>query len=74
MTTATFNTPIRQELQGIGSDLKWSAVELSRIADRLDASGNASDAQAIQRMIQVFQQGEARLLQIAESMTEREAC
>ena len=30
---------LRRDLQGIASDLKWSAVELKRIAERLNQSG-----------------------------------
>jgi hypothetical protein len=47
---------------------------LSRIADRLETSGNSADAQAVLRMIQIFQQGEARLLQIAETVDEALVC
>ncbi|MGV8864557.1 MAG: hypothetical protein ACOH2R_23475 [Pseudomonas sp.] len=68
MTTSTHNAYVRRELLGIGSDLKWSSVELSRIAERLSAAGNSVDAQAIMRMIQVFQQGEAKLKYIADDV------
>lgn len=36
---------LRRDLQGIASDLKWSAVELVRIAERLSVVGNEADAQ-----------------------------
>ncbi|HJR28157.1 hypothetical protein [Pseudomonas citri] len=52
---------LKRDLQGIASDLKWSAVELMRIAERLSLAGNEPDAQAIYRMITVFQSDEARL-------------
>ena len=66
MTTAGTNSQLRSDLVGISSDLKWSSVELLRIADRLEAAGNSADAQAILRMIQVFQGGEERLTFIAD--------
>ena len=52
---------LKRDLQGIASDLKWSAVELMRIAERLSLAGNEPDAQAIYRMITLFQSDEARL-------------
>lgn len=52
---------LKRDLQGIASDLKWSAVELIRIAERLSSAGNEPDAQAIYRMIKIFQSDEARL-------------
>ncbi|RRV10803.1 hypothetical protein EGJ27_00930 [Pseudomonas sp. v388] len=66
MTTDATTIQDRRDLRGISADLKWSAVELSRIADRLDMAGNSVDADAVRRMIHVFQQDEARLMQIAE--------
>ncbi|PHN17201.1 hypothetical protein AO242_21135 [Pseudomonas sp. ICMP 561] len=59
------NNQARREILGISADLKWSVIELRRISERLEASGNMPDAQAILRMIQSFQQGESRLNQIA---------
>ncbi|MFH6564923.1 hypothetical protein [Pseudomonas kulmbachensis] len=55
------NQALKRDLQGIASDLKWSAVELMRIAERLSQSGNDLDAQAVLRMCTVFQAGEDRL-------------
>ncbi|MBW4793191.1 hypothetical protein I7856_12675 [Pseudomonas tolaasii] len=52
---------LRRDLRGIASDLKWSAVELVRIADRLSQAGNEPDAQAIIRMISIFENDQARL-------------
>lgn len=69
MTTINTSAQTRRDLQGISSDLKWSAVELARIADRLEAAGNSPDAQAVLRMIQIFQQGEKRLDLIADQCT-----
>lgn len=52
---------LKRDLQGVASDLKWSAVELKRIAERLSLAGNELDAQAIFRMVAIFQGDEARL-------------
>ena len=40
---------LRRDLQGLASDLRWSAVELLRIAERLRLSGNEVDAEAARR-------------------------
>lgn len=55
------NQELRRDLQGLASDLKWSAVELMRIAERLSLAGNEHDAQAVIRICQVMQAGEDRL-------------
>lgn len=55
------NQNLRRDLQGLAADLKWSAVELVRIADRLSQAGNEPDAQALHRMIAMFQREEGRL-------------
>lgn len=60
------NQDLRRDLQGLASDLKWSAVELARIADRLSQAGNDADAQAVLRMCRVFHEGEERLAGYAE--------
>lgn len=52
---------LKRDLQGIASDLKWSAVELLRIAERLSLAGNEVDAQALLRMCTVFHADEDRL-------------
>ena len=62
---------LRRDLQGIASDLKWSVVELVRIAERLSAAGNEADAQALLRMIKVFQGDEDKLVGYAEEMKAR---
>lgn len=61
MPLSKHNQELRRDLQGIASDLKWSAVELKRIAERLTLAGNESDAQAIYRMVAMLQGDEARL-------------
>lgn len=55
------NHDLKCDLQGIASDLKWSAVELKRIAERLSQSGHEADAQAVLKMCTVFHAGEDRL-------------
>lgn len=66
------NQELRRDLQGIASDLKWSAVELKRIAERLTLTGNEIDAQAIHHLITIFKTGEEKLnlrsAEITESM------
>lgn len=57
------NQDLRRDLQGLASDLKWSAVELMRIALRLSEAGNEADAQAVIRICQVMQAGEDRLME-----------
>ncbi|MBA1288611.1 hypothetical protein [Pseudomonas japonica] len=59
---------LKRELENIASDLKWSAVELKGIAQRLEHSHNQPDAQALLRMITVFERGEARLKRYAEDV------
>lgn len=59
---------LRRDLQGLASDLRWSAVELLRIAEQLRQSGNDIDAQAVQRLCDLFQGDEARLLGYAEEV------
>lgn len=56
------NQELHRDLQGLASDLKWSAVELMRIAVRLSDAGNEADAQAVLRICQVMQAGEDRLV------------
>ncbi|RMQ42330.1 hypothetical protein ALQ04_01129 [Pseudomonas cichorii] len=55
------NQDLRRDLQGVAADLKWSAVELMRIAERLSTSGNEADAQAVLRICSVMQAGEEKL-------------
>ncbi|MBK3446341.1 hypothetical protein [Pseudomonas lactis] len=65
MTLTKPNQDLKRDLQGIASDLKWSAVELLRIAERLSQAENEADAQAVLRMCTVFQAGEGRLVGFA---------
>ncbi|WP_223511119.1 hypothetical protein [Pseudomonas sp. GL-B-19] len=63
------NQDLKRDLQGVASDLKWSAVELVRIAERLSHAGNGPDAEALRRMISVFQQDEKRLNSLIEDVS-----
>lgn len=62
---------LRRDLQGVASDLKWSAVELLRVAERLSQAGNEADAQAVLKMCTVFHAGEDRLTAYVEEVKAR---
>ena len=68
MTLTKPNQDLKRDLQGIASDLKWSAVELMRIAERLSLAGNEADAQAVIRICVVMQAGEDRLVGYADEV------
>ena len=68
MTLTKPNQDLKRDLQGIASDLKWSAVELKRIADGLSQAGNEADAQAALKMCTVFHAGEDRLAGYADEV------
>ena len=68
MSLAKPNQDLKRDLQGIASDLKWSAVELMRIAERLSLAGNEADAQAVIRICVVMQAGEDRLAGYADEV------
>jgi len=57
---------LRRDLQSVASDLRWSAVELLRIAEQLRLAGNDVDAQAALRLCDLFQGDEQRLAGYAE--------
>lgn len=59
---------LRRDLQSVASDLRWSAVELLRIAEQLRQSGNDVDAQAAIRLCEVFSGDEQRLAGYAEEV------
>ena len=59
---------LKRDLQGVASDLKWSAVELLRIAERLSLAGNEADAQAVLKMCTVFHSDEDRLTAYADEV------
>ena len=50
-----YEQQLRRDLQGVASDLRWSAVELLRIAEQLRLAGNDVDAEATLRMCALFQ-------------------
>ena len=68
MTLDKPNQDLKRDLQGIASDLKWSAVELMRIAERLSLAGNEADAQAVLKMCTVFHDDEDRLAGYADEV------
>lgn len=59
---------LKRDLQGVASDLKWSAVELMRIAERLSQAGNEADAQAVLKMCSVFNAAEDKLAALVEDV------
>lgn len=59
---------LRRDLQGLASDLRWSAVELLRIAEQLRLTGNDVDAEAVKRLCDLFQGDEQRLSGYAEEV------
>jgi hypothetical protein len=59
---------LRRDLQGLASDLRWSAVELLRIAEQLRLTGNDVDAEAVKRLCDLFQGDEKRLSEYAEQV------
>ena len=59
---------LKRDLQGVASDLKWSAVELMRVAERLSQAGNEADAQAVLRMCAVLHADEDRLTAYASEV------
>lgn len=68
MTLDKPNQDLKRDLQGIASDLKWSAVELMRIAERLSLARNEADAQAVLRMCTVLHADEDRLAGYADEV------
>jgi hypothetical protein len=70
MSLGKIEQELKRDLEGIASDLKWSAVELKGIAQRLEHSNNQPDAQALLRMIAIFSKGEARLKEYVDDVLE----
>lgn len=62
---------LRRDLQGLASDLRWSAVELLRLAQQLRQAGNEVDAQAVERLCSLFQGDEEKLSGYAEEVKAR---
>jgi hypothetical protein len=63
-----YEQQLRRDLQGVASDLRWSAVELLRIAEQLRLAGNDVDAEATLRLCSLFQGDEERLAGYAEEV------
>ncbi|SEM46920.1 hypothetical protein SAMN04487857_102144 [Pseudomonas sp. ok272] len=59
---------LRADLKDIASELRWSAVEMKSIAERLKQSGNPVDAESLLRMCEVFERTEARLNSYADEV------
>ncbi len=59
---------LRSDLQNLASDLRWSAVELKGIAERLNQTGNEVDAQLLLKTCQVLETAEERLSIYAEEV------
>lgn len=68
MTLDKPNQDLKRDLQGIASDLKWSAVEMMRIAERLSLAGNEADAQAVLKICTVLHADEDRLVGYADEV------
>ncbi|MCP1510986.1 hypothetical protein [Pseudomonas rhodesiae] len=62
------NQDLKRDLQGVASDLKWTAVELMRIAERLSLAGNDAGAQAVLKMCAVLHADEDRLTSYADEV------
>jgi hypothetical protein len=62
---------LRRDLQDVASDLRWSIVELTQIAERLSAAENEADAQALLRKCEVLQAGEKLLMAYADEVKAR---
>lgn len=62
------NQELRRDLKGIASGLKWSAVELMRIAERLSESGNEHDAMALMGMCSILQASEDKAAGYADEV------
>ncbi|WP_341522969.1 hypothetical protein AABC73_06865 [Pseudomonas sp. G.S.17] len=74
MTLTKPNQDLRRDLEGAAADFKWSAVELTRIAERLSLAGNEADAQAVLKMCTVFHAGEDRLTALADEVRDGLIC
>jgi hypothetical protein len=62
------NQDFTRDLQGVASDLKWSAVELMRIAERLSLAGNEADSQAVLIMCTALHADDNRLAGYADEV------
>ncbi|KAF2391901.1 MULTISPECIES: hypothetical protein [Pseudomonas] len=62
---------LRRDLQSVESNLRWSAVELLRLAEQFRLAGNEVDAQVALRLREVLQGDEERLKSYAEEVKAR---
>jgi hypothetical protein len=62
---------LQRDLQSVASDLRWSAVDLKRIAEQLRKGGNEADAQAVLRSCEILQSDEERLQLYANEVKAR---
>ncbi|MDB5981997.1 MAG: hypothetical protein JWQ69_3012 [Pseudomonas sp.] len=67
----TAEQDLRQNLQDLASDMRWSAVELLAIAKRLGESGNEVDAQMALKICQLLETGDGRLTTYADEVKAR---
>lgn len=68
MSLTKTNQELLRDLKGIASDLKWSAVELMRIAEQLSESGNEHDAMALMGMCLILQASEDKAAGYADEV------
>ncbi|APC14504.1 hypothetical protein BLL42_01665 [Pseudomonas frederiksbergensis] len=59
---------LRSDFQNLASDLRWSAVELKGIAERLRQTGSEVDAEALLKTCQVLETAEERLATYADEV------
>jgi hypothetical protein len=62
---------LHRDLQSVESNLRWSAVELLRLAEQFRQAGNEVDAQVALRLREVLQGDEERLKSYAEEVKAR---
>ncbi|MBK5417514.1 hypothetical protein [Pseudomonas sp. TH31] len=66
-----FEQELQRDLQSVESNLRWSAVELLRLAEQFRQVGNEVDAQVALRLREVLQGDEERLKSYADEVKAR---
>jgi len=66
-----FEQELQRDLQSVESNLRWSAVELLRLAEQFRLAGNEVDAQVALRLREVLQGDEERLKSYANEVKAR---
>jgi len=66
-----FEQELQRDLQSVESNLRWSAVELLRLAEQFRLAGNEVDAQVALRLREVLQGDEERLKSYADEVKAR---